>query len=433
MRILKRKRGPERLYVKTGEYYQRSVRPSANTRRRYAGVVAAGLLIYLCVLPVELAAVRFSRTQITGIDIQTVHVALKNAMVREQLPETLQLNVRDRATQIVPDYTIRPELQDYLDDIYQKYEPDYAAFFAMDATTGAVLAYADFVKHAEDDVYGHLALHALFPAASVFKVVTAAAALDQGEMGPETILPYNGKSTSLYKKQVLRHTDNKWTRRPTLKKAFAESVNTVFARLGVYELGADRLNDYAQRFAFNQFDVLTDLPIDLGRSDIEDDEWVLAEVASGYTRRTTLSPVHGAMLATAIAGDGRVAIPYTVERLTNEHGWPVYVGEPRYLAAAIDEATVEYMRTLMQETVHRGSARSSFRGFFDGGDIEVGGKTGSLTGDHPKGRNEWFVGYAGKGEDRIAFASLTVSKEKWRVKPAYVARKFLEKYFETDS
>lgn len=51
MRILRRKRGPERLYVKTGEYYQRGVRPSANTRRRYAGVVAAGLLIYLCVLP----------------------------------------------------------------------------------------------------------------------------------------------------------------------------------------------------------------------------------------------------------------------------------------------------------------------------------------------------------------------------------------------
>lgn len=399
------------------------------TRHRYIGLIACALLVYISVLPIELAAVRFSRTQITGIDLQAVHVALKDAMVQEQFPGTFRINGRDQWTDVRAEYTIRPDLQQHLDDIYQRWEPDYAAFFAMDARSGAVLAYADYVKDPADDVYGHLALHALFPAASVFKMITAAAALDQGAVEAETILPYNGKSTSLYKKQVLEHEEHKWTRKPTLTKAFGSSVNTVFARLGVYQLGADTLSDYARRFAFNRYDVLTDLPIDLGRSDIENDEWVLAEVASGYTDRNTLSPVHGAMMASAIGGDGRIPVPYSVERLTNAYGWPVYVREPQSLTHAIEPETVDKMRTLMQETVQRGSARRWFRGF-DRDGVEVGGKTGSLTGYNPAGRTEWFVGYAGRGDDRIAFASVTVSKEKWRVKPARVARRFIEKYYE---
>lgn len=400
-------------------------------RRRYSGLIAGALLAYLSVLPIELAAVRFSRTQVTGIDVQTVHVALKETMVQEQFPETFRMSGREpeQSTDVTAEYTIRPDLQDYLDDIYERYGPDYAAFFAMDADTGAVIAYADFFRHAEDDVHGHLALHALFPAASVFKTITAAAALDQNIVDVDTVIPYNGKSTSLYKKQVLNHRNTKWTRRPTLQEAYGKSVNTVFARLGVFELGADSLNEYAQRFAFNRYDVLTDMPIDLGRSNIEDEQWVLAEVASGWTDRNTLSPAHGAMLASAVASDGRIAVPYTVERLTNQYGWPVYVGEPKHLAEAIAPDTVEKMRILMRETVSHGSARRHFRGF-DREGVDVGGKTGSLTGTRPRGRNEWFVGYATRGDDRIAFASLTVSKEKWRVKPAYVARKFLEQYFE---
>lgn len=400
-------------------------------RRRYTTLVAAGLLIYLSILPIELAAVKFSRAEITGIDLQAVHAALKKAMVRERFPPEVRIKSRGEWTEVRAEYTIRPDLQAYIEDIYQRYEPDYAAFFAMDAATGAVLAYTDFVKDPGDNVYGHLALQALFPAASVFKVVTAAAALDQGDVNPDTILPYNGKSTSLYKRQVFRHTTNKWTRHPTLKKAFAMSVNAVFARLGVYQLGADTISDYARRFAFNR-DILTDIPLDLGHTDIDDDKWVLAEVACGYTHRDTLSPVHGAMLASAIATDGRLAIPYTVERLTNAYGWPVYVGGPRHLRHAIGLHTVQQMRALMRATVTRGSARGAFRGFHMDG-VDVGGKTGSLSGEHPKGRNEWFVGYASRGNDRIAFASLTVSKKRWRVKPAYVARKFIEKYFEPSS
>ena len=61
--------------------------------------------------------------------------------------------------------------------------------------------------------------------------------------------------------------------------------------------------------------------------------------------------------------------------------------------------------------------------------MEIGGKTGSLTGYSPKGRHDWFVGYAEKDGRKIAYASLIVNKEKWYVRSAYVARQFIYHYF----
>ena len=61
--------------------------------------------------------------------------------------------------------------------------------------------------------------------------------------------------------------------------------------------------------------------------------------------------------------------------------------------------------------------------------MEIGGKTGSLTGYSPKGRHDWFVGYAEKEGHKVAYASLIINKEKWYVRSAYVARQFIYHYF----
>jgi len=61
--------------------------------------------------------------------------------------------------------------------------------------------------------------------------------------------------------------------------------------------------------------------------------------------------------------------------------------------------------------------------------MEIGGKTGSLTGFSPKGRHDWFVGYAKKDGHKVAYASLIINKEKWYVRSSYVARQFIYHYF----
>ena len=393
--------------------------------RRYTLLFSCALLFYLAALPVELGAVRVTPSEISGVDKHVLADALAPYTEKNEFPEQVPIDVGSRIHDARLTYTFDHELVDMLDKIYARYEPDYGAFAAIDANTGAVLALNSFIK--DGSPWGNLTLRNSYPAASVFKMITAAAALDQNLLEPDTVLRYNGKKTSLYKKQVLKHKDNKWTRRPTLTKAFAESINTVFARIGIYMVGADKLDDYARRFGFNT-DISTDIDFDTGSTDINSDEWRIAETASGYTRSNTLSPLHGAMLAGAVINDGQMMAPYLVELATDKWGIPLYLNQPESFGEPISPATARKMRKLMLETVQRGSARKSFRKFFAGElkEAAVGGKTGSLTGQSPAGRYDWFVGYAASGDKKIGFASLTINKEYWTVKSSYVARKFIE-------
>lgn len=392
---------------------------------RYTALIAASLFCYLMVLPVELAAVKFTPSDISGIDKHVLSGQITPYAQRNDFSEHIPLDGGSRVYQARVKYTLDPILNEFLDDIYQRYKPDYGAFAAVDAETGAIIAMKSYIK--DDEPWGNLTMRNSYPAASVFKMITAAASLDQDLLNPDSVLRYNGKKTSLYKKQVLKHQDNKWTRKPTLKTAFAESINPVFARIGVYVVGAKALDAYARRFGFNTH-IDADIDFLTGMTDIEDDEWRIAESASGYTRSNTLSPLHGAMLGAAVVNDGQMMVPYLVELVTDEWGVPLYLGGPETLGEPISADTADELRVLMAETVQRGSARKSFTKFFRGEfkDVMVGGKTGSLTGTSPAGRYDWFVGYAATAGRKIGYASLTINKEYWTVKSSYVARRFIE-------
>ncbi|MEK7689641.1 MAG: penicillin-binding transpeptidase domain-containing protein, partial [Bdellovibrionota bacterium] len=314
------------------------------------------------------------------------------------------------------------------------------ALVAMDAVTGQILALSSFVGPGADSEdksrLGNLAVRASFPAASIFKVVTATAAIDRGRMTGNSIIQFTGSNHTLYRGNVLSSKSNRWTRNMKLSDAFAKSVNTVFAKLGVFHLGPQALNEYAERFGFNQA-IPADLPVDIGRVDIPDDAWGIAEVASGFTRDTTMSPVQGAMIAAAIANDGVMMEPYIVQRVRGademgtQGGGLLYEAIPRQARVTFDPTSAREIRNLMVNTIDRGTSRRSFRGFNRGParGVEVGGKTGSLTGYEPFGKYDWFVGYAtGRGRS-ISIAVMTAHRKYWKVKSSYLARKFIESYY----
>lgn len=329
-------------------------------------------------------------------------------------------------------YTFAPKTHQDMANVYLKYQPDYACFVAIDVETGAIINLTSFIK-SEEDVYDNLVMRSDYPAASVFKMITAAASLDTGKVLPSTIIPFNGKSTTLYKKQVLSHKDNKWTRRLTFKESFAKSVNPVFGQIGIQKLGAKTLNAYANRFGFDQV-LQSDFNLSPSKVALDfDSDFEIAEAASGYTTDITLSPIHAAQMAAIVANDGKMVTPYMVQGVTDKNGKILY--KPQVAGSSkevISAQAAKYLRSLMQETARIGSARSSFRGLdrykvYKG--MEIGGKTGSLTGYSPKGRHDWFVGYAEKNGHKVAYASLIINKEKWYVRSAYVARQFIYHYF----
>ena len=387
-----------------------------------------GFLLYL---PPEAETDRTHRHD-WGVGVNEISASIE-AGVRDNLyPNPVELQVGEKKLEATLQYTIDAEFNGYIDDLLEKYGPDFAAVVVADPKSGQILAMSSFIRDGEP--FDNLSVHTGFPAASIFKMITAAAALDLDIATPSTVYQYNGKNSSLYKSNVLRHKKNKWTRSANLTKAFALSINTVFGRLGIFDVGGESLGQYANQFGFNRA-LVTDVALGPSRTEIDaDDEWSIAEAASGYTRKTTISPLHAVMLASAVVNDGIIIEPRIVDYARIPNGPLVYESTPGKFRA-IDQSSAQDMRVLMRETVRSGSARKSFQGFFKRqyANLDVGGKTGSLSGINPKGRTEWFVGYGDSGSDQITIAAVVVNKEKWRIKPAVLARKVIENYFQSAS
>jgi cell division protein FtsI/penicillin-binding protein 2 len=329
-------------------------------------------------------------------------------------------------------FTLDRELQEKIEEVYQQYDPSYAAFVAMDPETGKILALVDY---SSEENKSNLTLKASYPAASVFKVVTSTAALNDGKVRPNAVFPVNGRFGTLYKRN-LRNVVNRWTRFITIEEAFAKSVNSVFGKIAMTRVGPGALQKYANSFGFNQ-KVAFDMPLEMGSAMIPtDDEFGLAESGSGFTQKQTLNPIQGAMIASAVVNGGRIPAPYMVDEVTNHTGSKVYqVEQNESLFRPMDLETAKSLAMIMENTVTRGTARREFRDYNHHpvlSKLFIGGKTGSFSGSDPAGKYDWFVGFAQSSANphkKIAFASMIVNRKFWKVKSFHIAREAILQRF----
>lgn len=359
--------------------------------------------------------------------------SIKPSLQSNLFPAEIDVAMPDHTVRALARYTLSPLHQQKIEKLLQSYRPDYGAFVALDAVTGKVLVMASYTRDkSEGEPAVNLTLKASFPAASIFKIVTAAAALDQGVLSADTIIPFNGAYHTLYRRNVTDQKVGRWTRQITLRDAFAKSVNTVFGKIGMYVLEPLQLQDYAERFQFNK-SIASDIPVEQGQVQLPGDgAWGFAELASGFNRVSSMSPLQGALIASAVANDGIMMDPFIVEDLSLADGAVLYQAQPASSSVTMKAETASELRTLMRETVVTGTSRAAFRTLLRKPayrELEIGGKTGSLRGLSPKGKCDWFVGYVRGTENRIALAALTVNEDKWRVKASYLARVFIEEYF----
>lgn len=349
---------------------------------------------------------------------------------KNELVSEINLDWKGAQKTVHLEYTIDPELQKAADKLLRSYKPDYAAIVVMDAETGKVLAMSSFAK--DPSVNENLALRSTFPAASVFKIVTATAALDKYKLTPETTIRFNGSNHTLYRRNVMSSNVNRWTRNMSLRQAFAQSVNTVFGRLALERLQPQDLQEYAGRFGFNR-NIASDLPFEPGSIDVPmEKNFHLTEISSGFNTGTTMSPVQGAMIAASVVTDGEMPVPYVVDRMKDEYGQVLFQAEPVSAGSTMSPEAARRLQVLMEATVSQGTSRKSFRYLTRNKrfkELVVGGKTGSLTGTNPRGKTDWFVGYGMNENQKIAVAAVTVNVKYWTVKSAYLAQAMLQSHF----
>jgi peptidoglycan glycosyltransferase len=320
-------------------------------------------------------------------------------------------------------------LQAMLMDKLDRVNCHYIGIVAMDPDTGRILAMAGFDKTGAGL---NPCLANSFPAASIFKIVTAAAAAQELGYSGDTELAFNGSKHTLYKSQ-LKETRNHYTTRITFANSFAQSVNPIFGKIGALKLGPKTLQAYGKAFGFNQafgFE-LAWLPSHLS---VNDDPYHLAEIASGFNNDTTLSPIHAAVIVSAILNDGRLVEPTIIDQIVDAKGNIVYRGSTAPLNQALSHQAAAVVKRLMETTVKSGTARRAFRGSTRDKvlcQLDIGGKTGSIYNRIHDQRFDWFVGFATEkeGSQKIVLAAVVAHEEFIGRRASEYARLTFKTYF----
>jgi cell division protein FtsI/penicillin-binding protein 2 len=295
------------------------------------------------------------------------------ALTKKELVRVDQDIIRDR------NLTINWDLQQFIAETSAKYKLHYGAIVVVDAHTGDVLALYGQKSSGQDCSLG------LEPelAASIFKLVTAVAAMEQGGMTSQSMFSYTGNAHTLYKNQLVDKR-TRWSANISLADAFARSNNIVFAKLGTIYLGETPI-------------YLTALKLGFWRSPLKEcesspstiffpkDDYNLAELSCGFNRQTRISPLHAAQMVTPVLNNGSMVTPRLI-RSADVEQLPV-----------MSKETALNLRAMMERTVKAGTVAKGFRGLSSDKvlrQLAIGAKSGSIDGDQPAGRRNWFVGFA---------------------------------------
>lgn len=239
------------------------------------------------------------------------------------------------------------------------------------------------------------------PPGSVFKVVTAAAALENG-FEPSTVvpgpaeydLPQSTAGLPNYNGQPCGPNDE-----TTITNALRISCNTAFAWLG-NELGDDLLREQAERFGFNTAPLTND-DLNAARSVFPPDLDAPSTAQSAIGQRDVrATPLQIAMVSAAVANRGVLMNPYLVDELRGPDLVSVLeVTNPQELSRAVSTETARQLTDMMVDVVENGTGQSAR---IPG--VRVGGKTGTAQSAPDRPPYAWFTSFAPADDPQVAVA-----------------------------
>ncbi|MFC4054781.1 peptidoglycan D,D-transpeptidase FtsI family protein [Actinomadura syzygii] len=256
------------------------------------------------------------------------------------------------------------------------------------------------------------ALSQTFPPGSSFKTVTSAVAMERLGLNissqvntGQLILPESGRPLPN------SHDSGSCAGSAPLKGAFAESCNTSFAKMAL-DMGIQQLHDGSAKFGFGErikmepdmYAAASAVPVsvtDAKGNKIETGKDGTARSGIGQ-ENVRATPLQMAMVACAVANDGKIMSPYVVQTVRAKDQSELYSASPKQFAQAMSGDHAEQMQEMMRAVVSEGTAKN-LQG------RQIAGKTGTAEQDPASGipNSRWFVGFSPVQNPRYAFAVVT--------------------------
>jgi peptidoglycan glycosyltransferase len=254
-----------------------------------------------------------------------------------------------------------------------------------------------------------------YPPGSTFKLITTTAALDSGKYTQNSM--FNGDSPVTISGHSLENDGNASYGQVTLTYALTNSINTVYAPLGL-KLGANLMQEYMQRYGFYAIP-----PLDYPASQmVPSGEYFYPHKCFGNKKgklypvtsscvdlgRTAIgqanlavTPLQMAMVVSAIANNGKLMQPRLTSKVVNNAGQTVQTNAPQEDDQVMKPQVATVLQGMMRKVVEEGTGQSAN---LEG--LNIGGKTGTASTYTKNGvpyDDAWFVGFP-ENDPKIAVA-----------------------------
>lgn len=321
--------------------------------------------------------------------------------------EKLQITKATIAEAVAPENPPEPEIIDsthinnqkdvfmakQMDKYLRRFRPNHAMYLMVDVKSNEIMAWGEMKEGKVMNQPDYLARNT-FPAASVAKTVTMAAALESHRYNLNSPIPAQGKSTHLYRNQ-LKVKEPYTGPTLTLREVYAHSANPSMAIVG-YNLGAKKLKETAKMLGYGaRHPGFNNQPLKYAPPDTG---YGLYEVASGFTDDVTLSPIVAAAQVRSLVYKKPLEIPWAKNLKGYAPDKPYALNLPRFSNETSNEIKKAMIATVTVGSARkRISSRNMARKTLE--NLVIGGKTGNKDGTDPAGRYEWFAGFAESKED----------------------------------
>lgn len=268
-----------------------------------------------------------------------------------------------------------------------------------------------------DAPFFNRATYGLYPPGSVFKLVSAAAALELGIGNKQHFICEETVSDIGYVSCSDAHGV------VSLREALAVSCNRAFVDLAEL-VGKDALLDCANRFGFGESLGYIGGSATSTMGNLEDARGVQLEQIAIGQGEVLVTPLHMALITAAIANGGNLVRPQLIAQIQDVQGHAVYIYEPEVLHRAISRDTAAALRDMMVAVVSEGTGRAA-----ESREFLIAGKTGTAEVEN-ESPHSWFVGFAPAESPRYCVAIMVENAGYGGDVAAPMARALLESAFE---
>lgn len=277
------------------------------------------------------------------------------------------------------DYELQEALERELDNAMSMYSADQAFGIAMDPNTGAILAISsrpnfspsNYQNYTIEEINRNLPIWMTYEPGSTFKIITLAAALEEGLIDLEKDYFYDSGVVTVEdaKLHCWKHGGHG---EQTYLEVVENSCNTGFVNIGL-KLGKNKLFDYINKFGFGQ---KTGIELSGESSGIlfnVDNIGDLETATTAFGQGVAVTAIQQITAVSAAINGGILYKPYIVSTMNDpETNQVILKNEPTVVREVISNQTSQLVRYALESVVANGTGHNAYIAGY-----RVGGKTGT--------------------------------------------------------